>query len=1011
MLLPPAGRAAPWWNPEWKFRQEIRVAAPPAPPERGPGFPLRVRLEDASFARTLAQPGGSDLRAISADGRALDLEVVTWADNDVVLHVGIPESDTSAGLPAFHLYFGNPRATPAVPAELWRAPHLAMLPLSGDRNNLVVDGAGVTRVGYVIQNGWGPGLITERNERWLTFSRDFRGYITLTSANANPRAGFTFATRFRTDHDAKMTVLAGKTFELIVENGRIVYREGDASLSLPPAALGAWHSIVLQCDPNGNRTLLLDDAPPVSLSVRTEVPPADELRIGRSFSDDPLSQFAGDVEAVHLRSGVLSPPELRLLALNLSDAGSLATVGSLEGAGGPPPPPAPHLTAPSNDARSYKPAGSELRWLPAAGAAAYRIQIFAEENSKYPLATYAADASGSFQLTRDLAGADTVYWSVAASSEHGETRSAPRKLAFVSTPPVDVQPETPRLSRADDLTIELRGYLGERVERLARYMVDFPARNPGLLRMLRDRPEKNVPSWAGVFAGQYLSSAQLMWRLTRNPELAARLDAFVPEFLATQRADGYLAPFEGIGSAIELWNHYAVIIGLLDRYEDTGDEAVLLAARRAADLIIRTFGPDATPLPKSGGAAEPVAHAMIRLHDATNDPRYLAFVHYLVHEAWNEPGGVAFHRLGRERAPLSALPVRRWESVHSLLALSELYWKTGDSDSRAAFEHIWRMVRNTERHNTGGFSTNEGLLGTPYNRGTIETCCTVAWTLLTTDMLRLTRDSSAADELEWSTLNSALGSIPYDGTCSTYATQPDGLRQFLMLRQGPPDGIELNCCSTNAARAIGNLSAWALMRSEDGLALNFYGPSKLSADLPSGNRVSLEQITDYPANGAIRLELTLREPETFTLELRIPSWSTHTTFRINDELQPNPTAGGYASLHRRWSSGDTISLELDFTPRFEIGREDFAGKVSIFRGPLLLASDARYTTNRLPHADPVAIAGLAIEPLAPPPGPGPWFLARVTDGAGQSFTVCDFSSAGLFADPYRSWFDLAPSAP
>ncbi len=968
-----------------------------------------MRLTDAVFARTLAQPDGSDLRAISTDGHPLDLEIVRWEENDVVLHVRIPVSDTPPGSPAFHLYFGHPNAAPATPAELWPSPYLAMLPLSGDTHNRVRGGADISRIGYVVQNGWGPGLVTDRNERWLTFNRDFRGYITLASPNPNPQAGFTFAARFRSGSASSMTLLAGKTFELMVEESQIVYREGEASLSLPRATVGAWHSVVLACDASGNRTLLLDDAPPVSLAVRAEARLTDELRIGRSIADDAHSQFAGDVEAVHLRSGVPPTSQLRMLALNLSDVGSLLSVGPLEGPDGPPPPPAVQLIAPANDAHSHKPSGIELHWLPALGATAYKIQLFADEEGRHPLVTYSADPSCSFQLTRNLAGSDTVYWSVNAISPHGETRSSVRKLEFATAALAPLHPAKPHLSRAHDVRIDLQGYLGSRVERLARYMVDFPARNPGLLRMLRERPEKNIPSWAGVFPGQYLSSAQLMWRLTRNPEIAARLDTFVPEFLAAQRDDGYLAPFADIGSAIELWNHYAVITGLLDRYEDTGESAVLLAARRIADLIIRTFGPDASALPKSGGAAEPIAHAMIRLHGATGDPRYLAFTRYLVHEAWNEPGGVAFHRLGRERAPLSALPVRRWEAVHSLLALSELYWRTGDNDSRAAFEHVWQMLRATERHNTGGFSTNEGLLGTPYNKGTIETCCTVAWTLLTTDMLRLTGDSSAADELEWSTLNSALGSIPYDGTCSTYATQPDGLRQFLMLRQGPPDGIELNCCSTNAARAIGNLSAWALMRDDDGLALNFYGPSSISAELSPGNRVAFEQVTEYPANGAVRIHVSIDRPETFTLNLRIPQWSATTRLMINDQVQPAPIPGTYAAVRRHWKTGDTISFEFDFTPRFDFGREDYAGKVSIFRGPLLLASDARHTNDRKPHADPVAIDGLAIEAITPPPGPGPWVLARVTDGAGRSFTVCDFSSAGLFADPYRSWFELEPS--
>jgi hypothetical protein len=38
-------------------------------------------------------------------------------------------------------------------------------------------------------------------------------------------------------------------------------------------------------------------------------------------------------------------------------------------------------------------------------------------------------------------------------------------------------------------------------------------------------------------------------------------------------------------------------------------------------------------------------------------------------------------------------------------------------------------------------------------------------------------------------------------------------------------------------------------------------------------------------------------------------------------------------------------------------------------------------------------------------------LARATDGNGRQLTVCDFSSAGIFGDKYRSWFELKPTSP
>lgn len=1012
MLLAAANAGADgWWDAAWRHRQRLTLDPAPFADATGP-MPLRVRLTDAAFARALAQPGGADLRAVDATGRPLELGVVAWNEEEVILQLELPDI-AAAVRTGLYLYFGNPRAAAPVPPP-WGDPHLAVLHLSGEVRNLAHRPAAVERTGFVAQNGGTPGLITGRNERWVTFNRDYRGFIAVTPPAGSTASGFTLAVRFRPHGPQRMALLSGPGFDLFTEAGRLVLRGGGEDLVVDGATAGGWHAAVLACDfRGGRRMLLLDDRPAVTGGLAGAPGAPAAFRLGRTHADEAASQFGGDAEAFRLLAGTPPAGWLRPFAANLADHPALLTVGPLEQADGTPPlPPPPQLVSPVDGLRSHKPGGVELQWRPAAGATSYQVLVFADTEGRHALATLPAGSAGARPLTRSEAGAPEVHWTVAAVSPHGVTRATPlRRLVFAEGPTSPPAPVPPQLQTPEKLDLEIRGYLGGRIDRLATYMLDFPARNPGLLRMLRERPEPGVPSWAGVFPGQYLSSAQLMWRLTGRDDLARHLRAYVRDLVSTQRADGYLAPFAGIHGEIELWNHYATLIGLLDHHADTGSPEALAAAQRIGELVMRIFGPAGAAFPKGGGCNEAVSHALLLLHRVTGDARYLAFVRYIVDEVWNVPGSVAFLRLGRRSAPLAEFPVRRWEGVHNLLTLSALHWATGEAGARDAFINVWQTLRETERHTTGGFSTNEGLLGTRYNRGTIETCCTVAWTLLSLDMLRLTGDPAAADELEWSTFNSALGSIPYDGTCSTYGTQPDGQRQFHVLRQGPPDGLELNCCSTNAARAIGNLAAWALLRDDAGLVLNFYGPSRLAADLPSGNRVNLEQVTGYPATAAVLLRVDPREPESFPLRLRIPGWSAHTTLSVNGVALPAPVPGSYVTLDRRWAPGDVVELGFDFSPRFDRGREDYAGKVALFRGPLLLASDARYTPDRKPHALPVAPAGLVIEALETPPGPGPWVLARVTDGDGNRFTVCDFSSAGLFADQYRSWFDLKPTSP
>jgi len=586
----------------------------------------------------------------------------------------------------------------------------------------------------------------------------------------------------------------------------------------------------------------------------------------------------------------------------------------------------------------------------------------------------------------------------------------------------DAAPVPPALSAASQARFQLSGTVGERLRANERqWLLPAPAANPALLEMFRDRdrpPYRELLPWSGEFIGKYLTAAVLNWRLTRSQALGRTISRLVRELADTQSPEGYLGPFpqdQRLLVGWDLWGHYHALVGLLLWWQETGDGRALAAARKAGDFICATFPPGGRRVVSVGDQEmnEAIAHGLLLLYRATGEASYLALARR-VEEDWQVPPSGDYVRTALAGIPFFQTPKPRWESLHDLQAIAELYWVTGDTQYRRACEHIWWSIAETDRHNTGGFSSGEQACGNPYHPGAIETCCTVAWVALSLDMLRLSGESVVADEIELATYNAGLGAQAPSGRWWTYNTPMEGERKASFHEIGfqcRPGSPELNCCSVNGPRLLGMVSQWALMADGRGLVLNYYGPGRLSGLLPGGERVTLEQETDYPRQPEVLVRVRLERPRRFPLRLRIPHWSAATTVRVNGRpVAARP--GSYLALERTWQEGDRIELTLDLRLHFWVGERECAGKCAIYRGPLLLAYDPRFNPG-LPAEQIPALPASALRPelVAWRGEPSPWVLVRVAGRGGEPVLLCDFASAGAAGTRYQSWLPVQEVEP
>ncbi len=617
--------------------------------------------------------------------------------------------------------------------------------------------------------------------------------------------------------------------------------------------------------------------------------------------------------------------------------------------------------------------------------------------------------------------------------------------------------ESPRLDRVQGAEYRFYGWLGQYLQNVSdQWIKVVPISNPGMLEMLRDRdrqPLRDLVPFAGEFAGKYLTGAVKVLQLTGDYGLRAVLADYVTDLIACQDRDGYLGPWprdfrltgmapnssRGGGSGIlgvaglpesrtgggaedvsdtwDAWGHYHLMMGLMLWAEHADDRKALRCARKIADLLCSRFLRTGERLVDAGRRTETnlsPAHALCVLYEKTGTRRYLQLVEQIVREfeVRGRSGELAgdYLRTALAGVEFYQTPKPRWESLHTILAMPELHYITGDRRYREAFEHIYWSIVKLDRHNNGGFSSAERARGNPYLRGPIETCCTIAWIAMSVEMLRLTGNSIVADEIELSTLNSVVGMHSASGRWVTYDTPMDGVRRasahsiVCHSREGTP---ELNCCSVNGHRGLGMVGDWALMHhDDDGITLNYYGPSTMTATLSSGCTVELAQETNYPVDGHVRIGVYPSRTTRFRLNLRIPYWSARTGLYVNKTPIGNVTPGSYCPLERKWKKGDCVEIRLDMSEHFWVGRRQCRGHVSMFRGPILMTYDRRFNDvdpDNLPELDGRSLKRRRlkwkgrVEPI---------MLLEYRDGNGRKLRLCDFGSAGEGGTPYRSWLKI-----
>ncbi|MGQ9890092.1 MAG: glycoside hydrolase family 127 protein [Aggregatilineales bacterium] len=488
------------------------------------------------------------------------------------------------------------------------------------------------------------------------------------------------------------------------------------------------------------------------------------------------------------------------------------------------------------------------------------------------------------------------------------------------------------------------------------------------LKWKRGRPNPPHIFWDSDIA-KWIEAASYSLATSPDPALDKRLDRIIAKLAKAQQPDGYLNShyivFEREGLD-RRWtnlrdNHELYCAGHLmeaavAHYQATGKHSLLDVMCRYADYIDSVFGRGKGKLRGYCGHEE-IELALVKLYHATGNPRYLKLAQYFVDERGRQPHyfDIEARRRGedprafwartyeynqshtpvREQAVVTGHAVR---AMYLYSAMADLANETGDAALLGACERIWHSVVDERMYITGGIgpsARNEGFTvayDLPDETAYAETCASVGMVFWNHRMLQLSGDGKYADVMERELYNGTISGVSLDGTKFFYEN-PLASRG-VHHRQG---WFDCACCPPNIARMIASVGEYFYSAGNEAIWVHLYASGEAAIAL-RGRSITLRQTTNYPWDGAVRIELQLDQPATFTLHVRIPGWCERHAVAVNGRRVQGAPEQGYLAITRAWQSGDTVALTMDMPARLIAAHphvRQMVGRVALQRGPVV----------------------------------------------------------------------------
>ncbi len=458
-----------------------------------------------------------------------------------------------------------------------------------------------------------------------------------------------------------------------------------------------------------------------------------------------------------------------------------------------------------------------------------------------------------------------------------------------------------------------------------------------------------------------------------DPSLEELSDNVIDLISSAQDSDGYLNTFftikdrekryTNLQEAHELYCSGHMMEAAVAYYEATGKDKLLQVMKRNADHLYEHFM-NKNPLGYSGHPE--IELALLRLYRVTKEERYLTLCkhfidvrgespNYFKEEVKNRNWKVWGMNADDTDYMQCTKPVREQtiatghavRAVYLYTAMADLSAYINDDSLLLACDTLWNNITNRQMYITGAIGST--ALGEAFTKDynlpndTVygETCASIGLIFFAQKMLKLHKHSRYADVLERALYNTVLAGMQLDGKKFFYVNPLEVLpgisgevithRHVLPKR---PEWYACACCPPNVARLLTSIGSYAYAEEDSTLYCHLF----VSGEIKTSFGQVIECIGNFPYDGTITYRM--KSSGTYTLAIRIPDWSTHTTITYNHKgvSLPEILKDGYVYLTKEYQEGDEIELSLDLSVHKVYTTSKVSnntGMVALQRGPLV----------------------------------------------------------------------------